>query len=62
MYLGLGRRLWCAGSTLLGLKGTHTKGEIWGTSLVVQCLRLHAPTAGGSDPIPAQGAKILPAT
>ena len=29
-----------------------------GTSLVVQCLRLHAPNAGGSGSIPGQGTKM----
>ena len=33
-----------------------------GTSLVVQWLRLHAPSAGGTDSIPGQGTKILHAT
>ena len=35
---------------------------ISGTSLLVQCLRLHASTAGGTGSIPGQGTKILPAT
>ena len=30
-----------------------------GTSLVVQCLRLHASNAGGVGLIPGQGTKIL---
>ena len=31
---------------------------IWGTSLVIQWLRLHASSAGGASLIPGQGTKI----
>ena len=36
----------------------HIKNKIGGTSLVVQWLRLHAPTAGGLCFIPGRGTKI----
>ena len=38
------------------------KQKWWGTSLVVQWLRLHAPNAGCLGSIPGQGTKIPYAT
>ena len=36
---------------------TYTKDSAFGTSLVAQWLRLHAPNAGGLGSIPGQGAR-----
>ena len=39
--------------------GNDSKNEKAGTSLVVQWLRLHASTVGGTGQIPGQGTKLL---
>ena len=45
----------------LGMINKQKKKECW-TSLVVQWLRLYAPTAEGMGSIPGQGTKVLHAT
>ena len=39
------------------IKHKWSKYTNWGTSLVVQWLRLHAPNAGGLGSIPGQGTR-----
>ena len=48
-----------AGWTRAGesLEGDPDREVVNGTALVVQCLRLHTPSAGGPDSIPGQGTR-----
>ena len=39
------------------LGGDPVREVVRGTSLVAQCLRLHAPSAGGPGSIPGQGTR-----
>ena len=49
---------WCPASGSAALESQDQEIKA-GNSLVVQCLELHASTAGGTCSIPGQGCKIL---